>query len=288
MSYLLLALVQPGDEVIYPNPGFPIYESMIEFCGATAVPLPLVEERDFGFDAATLADLVTDKTRLVILNSPGNPTAGVLDGELLGELAKICVDRDLTVLSDEIYSRILYDGAKFESITAFDGMPERTCILDGFSKTYAMTGWRLGYGVMPVPLAERLTQIAINFNSCTSSFTQIAGIEALTGDQSAVEAMVEKFDGRRRIMVEGLEKVPGIRCRLPRGAFYAFPNIEGTGMTSRDFADGLLAESGVAVLPGTAFGAHGEGYVRLSFANSIDNIKAALERIDAFVRARLT
>ncbi len=279
MSYLMLALIGEGDEVIYPNPGFPIYESMIEFLGGKAVPLPLLEDKGFGFDAATVEALITDKTKLIILNSPGNPTGGALSDELLREVAEICKKHDVFVLADEIYSRILYGDTSFFSITKVDGMLDRTCILDGFSKTYSMTGWRLGYGVMPVALAERMTQIAINFNSCTASFTQIAGIEALTGDQGPVEEMVAEFEARSKLIVDGLNALPGVRCALPGGAFYVFPNIEGTGRDAATLANSILYDAGVAVLPGTAFGKHGEGFLRLSFANSRENISRALDRI---------
>ena len=284
MSYLLQALVQSGDEVIYPNPGFPIYESMIEFLGATAVPVPLLQERGFAFDAATIESLITPATRMIILNSPCNPTGGGLSRELLTEVAEI-VQRhpQIFVLADEIYSRILYDDVSFFSITQVDGMLERTCILDGFSKTYSMTGWRLGYAVCPVEVAERLTQLAINYNSCTAAFTQIAGAEALTGDQSAVDAMVAEFDARRKIIVQGLNAIDGISCRMPVGAFYVFPDIRETGVDSRQLADRCLMEAGVAVLPGTAFGRYGEGFLRLSFAASREDIERALERIAASV-----
>ncbi len=284
MSYLMEALIQDGDDVIYPNPGFPIYESMIEFTGGRAVPLPLLEEKDFEFDAATVAELITPQTRLLILNSPCNPTGGVLSRDLLEAVAEIVKEKDVFVLSDEIYSRILY-GEEFFSITQVPGMLERTCILDGFSKTYSMTGWRMGYGVMPVELAERITQIAINYNSCTASFSQIAGVEALTGDQTAVTKMVDAFDRRRKLIVDGLNALPGVSCRMPRGAFYVFPNIRETGLGAKELSSRLLDEAGVAVLPGTAFGAHGEGYLRLSFANSEENIEEALRRMGDFLKA---
>jgi aspartate aminotransferase len=283
MSYLILAMVDPGDEVIYPNPGFPIYESMIEFAGGVAVPLPLLEEKDFGFDASTVESLITPKTKMIILNSPGNPTAGVLSQKVVTEVAELARKHDIFVLSDEIYSRILYDGAEAFSITALPEMMARTCILDGFSKTYSMTGWRLGYGVMPREIAQRLTQLAINFTSCTAGFSQIAGVEALEGDQGAVEKMVREFDARRRLIVDGLNRIKGVRCRMPGGAFYAFPNISGTGMSSREIADRLLQEAGVAVLPGTAFGKYGEGFIRLSFATSQKNIREALDRMERFL-----
>ena len=279
MFFAILALVEEGDEVIYPNPGFPIYESMIRFVGARPVPLRLRMENEFRVDVEELARLITPRTRMLILNSPANPTGGVLTREDLEAIAELCLKHDLVVLSDEIYSRILYEGEHI-SIASFPGMLERTIILDGFSKTYAMTGWRLGYGVMPEPLAEAVTRLMINSNSCTAAFTQIAGIAALTGPQDDVDRMVAAFRERREVMVEGLNRIPGFRCLKPKGAFYAFPNIEGTGMSSRELAHYLLEEAGVAVLSGTAFGEYGEGFLRLSFANSIENIQKALERIE--------
>jgi len=279
MFFAILALVEEGDEVIYPNPGFPIYESMIRFVGARPVPLRLRMENEFRVDVEELARLITPRTRMLILNSPANPTGGVLTREDLEAIAELCLKHDLVVLSDEIYSRILYEGEHI-SIASFPGMLERTIILDGFSKTYAMTGWRLGYGVMPEPLAEAVTRLMINSNSCTAAFTQIAGIAALTGPQDDVDRMVAAFRERREVMVEGLNRLPGFRCLKPKGAFYAFPNIEGTGMSSRELASYLLEEAGVAVLSGTAFGEYGEGFLRLSFANSIENIQKALERIE--------
>jgi aspartate aminotransferase len=279
MFFAILALVEEGDEVIYPNPGFPIYESMIRFVGARPVPLRLRMENEFRVDVEELARLITPRTRMLILNSPANPTGGVLTREDLEAIAELCLKHDLVVLSDEIYSRILYEGEHI-SIASFPGMLERTIILDGFSKTYAMTGWRLGYGVMPEPLAEAVTRLMINSNSCTAAFTQIAGIAALTGPQDEVDRMVAAFRERREVMVEGLNRLPGFRCLKPKGAFYAFPNIEGAGMSSRELAHYLLEEAGVAVLSGTAFGEYGEGFLRLSFANSIENIQKALERIE--------
>jgi len=283
MFFTILALVEEGDEVIYPNPGFPIYESMIHFVGGHPVPLRLRMENEFRVDVEELARLITPRTRMLILNSPANPTGGVLTREDLAAIAELCLKHDLIVLSDEIYSRILYEGEHI-SIASFPGMLERTIILDGFSKTYAMTGWRLGYGVMPEPLAEAVTRLMINSNSCTAAFTQMAGIAALTGPQDDVDRMVAAFRERREVMVEGLNRIPGFRCLKPRGAFYAFPNIEGTGMSSRELASYLLEEAGVAVLSGTAFGEYGEGFLRLSFANSVENIQKALERIEKAVR----
>lgn len=283
MFFALLALLDPGDEVIYPNPGFPIYESMIRFLGAVPQPLRLSEERGFALDLNMLADLLNDRTRLVILNSPQNPTGGVLPQDDLAEIARLCARRDLVVLSDEIYSRIIYEG-RHRSIASFPGMPEKTIILDGFSKTYAMTGWRLGYGVMPTELAKAVERLQVNATSCTASFTQRAGLAALTGPQDSVCRMVEEFRKRRDLMVAGLNQIPGFCCTLPGGAFYAFPNITGTGRSSRELAELLLEGAGVACLSGTAFGQFGEGYLRFSYANSTENIKKALERIDSAVR----
>jgi len=285
MFFVILALAEEGDEVLYPNPGFPIYESMINFVGATPVPIPLREERDFCFDLDEFRSKVSNKTRLIILNSPQNPTGSVLCREDLQQVAKIAVKRDIMVLSDEVYNRILYEG-EHVSIATFPGMKERTIILDGFSKTYAMTGWRIGYGVMPEVLAAQVTRLQTNSNSCTASFTQRAGVAALTGPQEASAAMVREFKKRRDVIVDGLNAIKGITCRLPKGAFYVFPNIKGTGKSSREFADRLLSEGGVAALSGTAFGEYGEGYIRLSYANSIPNIQKALQCIEQFV-ARL-
>ena len=247
------------------------------------MPLRLRMENEFRVDVEELARLITPRTRMLILNSPANPTGGVLTREDLAAIAELCLEHDLVVLSDEIYSRILYEGEHI-SIASFPGMRERTIILDGFSKTYAMTGWRLGYGVMPEPLAEAVTRLMINSNSCTAAFTQIAGIAALTGPQDEVDRMVAAFRERREVIVEGLNRIPGFRCLKPKGAFYAFPNIEGTGMSSRELAAYLLEEAGVAVLSGTAFGEYGEGFLRLSFANSVENIHKALERIEKAIR----
>ncbi|GAB4401497.1 MAG: pyridoxal phosphate-dependent aminotransferase [Anaerolineales bacterium] len=286
MFYVILALAEPGDEVIYPNPGFPIYESMINFTGAKPVPIPLREEYNFAFDIDEFKKLVTDKTKLIIINSPHNPTGGILDKETLHEIAKIAMERDIPVLSDEIYDRILYDG-EFHSIASIPGMQERTIILNGFSKTYAMTGWRLGYGVMPKDLAVHITRLMTNSNSCTNAATQMAGIAALKGPQDDVDRMVAAFRERRDVIVKGLNEIPGVSCVLPKGAFYAFPNIKGTGMKSKALEEYLLNEAGVACLSGTSFGAYGEGYLRLSYANSVENIKKALERMaDAIAKLR--
>jgi aspartate aminotransferase len=278
--FTALALLDPGDEVIYPNPGFPIYESMVDYTGAKRVPIPLREAHEFAFDPDELASLVTDKTKLVIINSPQNPTGGVLPKETLQRLADLAIERDFYVLADEIYSKIIYEG-EHSSIYAIPGMPERTIILDGHSKTYAMTGWRLGFGVMPEPLAEKVAKLMTNSTSCTCSFTQIAGMEAFEGPQDGVAAMVTEFKARRDLIVEGLNRIPGFRCHKPKGAFYVFPNITGTGKRSKELEEYLMNEAGVAVLSGTSFGEFGEGYVRLSYANSQENIRRALEKIAA-------
>ncbi|RME45689.1 MAG: pyridoxal phosphate-dependent aminotransferase [Chloroflexi bacterium] len=282
MFFTILALAEAGDEVIYPNPGFPIYESMINFVGATPVPLPLREEHQFRFDADEFRSLVSDRTRLIILNSPQNPTGGVLTREDLQAVADVARERRIMVLSDEVYEQILYEG-EHVSIASLPGMQELTILLDGYSKTYAMTGWRLGYGVMPVPLAEQVTKLMVNSNSCTAAFTQQAGIAALAGPKDRVRAMVEAFRERRDVIVNGLNQIPGIRCVMPAGAFYAFPNVTGTGLGSRELADRLLNQAGVATLPGDSFGAFGAGYLRLSYANSVENIRKALARIEEVV-----
>jgi aspartate aminotransferase len=279
----MLALLEPGDEVIFPNPGFPIYESMIGFLGATPVPVPLVEDRGFSFDLDVLRSRLSSRTKLVVLNSPQNPTGGLIPPDDMAEIANMLRDRDLIVLSDEIYSRIVYD-EKPVSIASFPGMQEKTIILDGFSKTYAMTGWRLGYGVMPPWLAEAVNKLMVNSNSCTASFTQRAGLAALTGPQDDVNAMVAEFRRRRDAFIAALNTLPGFRCRLPEGAFYAFPNITGTSRTAKQLADDLLQHAGVACLAGTAFGAYGEGYLRFSYANSLENLLEAVERIRVFLR----
>ncbi|MEM3442544.1 MAG: pyridoxal phosphate-dependent aminotransferase [Candidatus Bathyarchaeia archaeon] len=279
MFFAILALVNPGEEVMYPNPGFPIYESVINFVGAKPVPIPLLEEKDFSVDHEYFKEKFSKKTKMIILNSPENPTGGVLTKEDLKLIADCIGNRnDIFVLSDEIYSRIIYEG-KHESIASLPEMKEKTIILDGFSKTYAMTGWRLGYGVMQKELAQKVTQLMVNSNSCTCAFVQMAGVEALNGPQDEVDKMVAEFRKRREIIVNGLNKIKGIKCKKPRGAFYVFPNITGTGMDCRKLGEYLLNEAGVAVLPGTSFGKYGEGYLRLSFANSIENINKALNRI---------
>ena len=278
-----LALVRPGDEVIYPDPGFPTYAAMIRVAGGVPVPVPLLEEADFSFDLTAFDRLISDRTRLIILNSPSNPTGGVMPLAALEHIAEVARRCAIWVLSDEIYTRLAFDGNVAPSIISLPGMAERTIICDGFSKTYAMTGWRLGYGIMPEPLAERVDLLLTHSIGCTASFTQVAGVEALTGPQEQVEAVVAEYQRRRDVLVAGLNAIPGWRCRTPQGAFYAFPNVASYGKTAVWWADYLLDEAGVAVLPGTAFGAHGEGYLRLIFANSMANIELALERIAAAV-----
>lgn len=284
MFFSVLALVNPGEEVMYQNPSYPIYESVINFVGAKPVAIPLKEENDFRLDPEYVKENITDKTKMIILNSPENPTGGILTREDLKAIADCIADRnDIFVLSDEIYSRIIYEG-KHESIASFPRMKEKTILLDGFSKTYAMTGWRLGYGVMRKDLAQKITQLMINSNSCTCAFVQMAGVEALKGPQDEPARMVAEFKKRREVIVSGLNSIEGITCRKPRGAFYVFPNITATGMDCRKLSDYLLNNAGVAVLPGTAFGQYGEGYLRLSFANSIENIEKALNRISQAIK----
>jgi len=278
MFFTMLAVVNEKDEVIYPNPGFPIYESVINFIGAKPVPVPLLESREFSFDIKQFASLVTDKTRLIILNSPQNPTGGILTKQDLEEVAKIAKERNIWVLSDEVYLNILYEG-KFETISTVPEMLDRTVILDGFSKTYAMTGWRVGYGIMPTHLAEHITRLMINSNSCTSMFSQYACVQAIKGPQDEVNRMVAEFKKRRDFIVDGLNKLPGIKCLKPKGAFYVFPNIQGTDKSSSFLENYFLNEAGVATLSGTAFGKYGEGYLRLSYANSLQNIEKALNRM---------
>ena len=276
----ILALVNQGDEVLYPNPGFPVYESVIKFVGAKPIPIPLKEENEFSLDPEYVKKKITKKTKMIILNSPENPTGGVIPREQLKVIADCLEHRDdVFVLSDEIYSRIIYEG-KPESISQFPGMKEKTIILDGFSKSYAMTGWRLGFGVMRKDLAAKMAQLMTNSNSCTNTFVQFAGIEALKGPQTEPEKMVAEFKKRREVIVDGLNSIKGITCKKPHGAFYVFPNITETGMDSRKLGDHLLYNAGVAVLPGTSFGQYGEGYLRLSFANSVENIKKALDSVE--------
>jgi aspartate aminotransferase len=285
--FTILALVDDGDEVIYPNPGFPIYESMIHYVGGRAVPVQLKEERDFSLDVKELAALITDRTRLIILNSPQNPTGGVMDRGDIEQIARVIGDRNIMVLSDEIYSRLLFDGGQHFSIMSVPGMQERTILLDGFSKTYAMTGWRMGYGVMRPDLAAHMTRLMTNSNSCTASFTQVAGVEAITGDQSSVDHMRDEFQRRRDMFVAGLNKIKGFSCRMPKGAFYAFPNVTATGWKSKPLADALLEQAGVASLSGASFGEYGEGYLRFSVANSLENLQLALDRIDQWTKRNL-
>jgi aspartate/methionine/tyrosine aminotransferase len=284
--FTILALVEEGDEVIYPNPGFPIYESMIEFLGAKAVPIQLREEMDFRLDVDELAGLINDRTKLIILNSPQNPTGGVLEKSDLEGIARAIGDRNIMVLTDEIYSRLIFEG-EHHSIMSLPAMRERCILLDGFSKTYAMTGWRMGYGVMRADLATHVARLMTNSNSCTASFTQVAGIEALRGPQGSVDAMCAEFKKRRDVMVDGLNQIKGFSCLRPKGAFYVFPNIKGTGWRSQKLADSLLQEAGVAALSGTSFGSFGEGYVRFSVANSIENIEKALDRVGGWAAKNL-
>jgi aspartate/methionine/tyrosine aminotransferase len=282
MFYVILALVDPGDEVLYPNPGFPIYESMIRFIGGVPVPVRLLEEKGYALDVDQLVSRITAKTKLIILNYPHNPTGGVIPESGLRAVADAAARHGVPVLADEIYSRILYDG-RHVSIAAMPGMEPHAIVLDGFSKTYAMTGWRLGYGIMPAPLAQVVAKLQTNAVSCTASFTQLAGVQALRGDQSSVDAMVAEFRRRRDAIVDGLRQIPGFRCPRPKGAFYVFPNIAGTGFSAKSLADRLLDEAGVACLSGTAFGEWGEGHLRFSYANSLENIQEALRRIGSWI-----
>src|SRR5438270_1824559 len=284
--FSILALIDEGDEVIYPNPGFPIYQSMINYVGGRGVPIRLREERDFRLDVDELKKLITERTRLIIINSPHNPTGGVLNKRDIEQIAHAIGDRNIFVLSDEIYSRLIFGGSH-HSIMAEPRFKERTILLDGFSKAYAMTGWRMGYGVMRADLASQVARLMTNSNSCTASFTQIAGIEALRGPQESVDAMCAEFKKRRDVMVAGLNKIKGFSCRLPKGAFYVFPNITATGWRSKKLADALLDDAGVAGLSGTAFGDFGEGYLRFSVANSIENIEKALGRVGAWAKKNL-
>src|SRR5271157_3934311 len=284
--FTMLALIDAEDEVIYPNPGFPIYESMIEYVGGRAVAIPLREERDFSLDVGELASLISDRTKLIILNSPHNPTGGTLTKKDILEIAEAIGDRNIMILSDEIYSRLIYDGEHF-SIMSVPGFKERTILLDGFSKTYAMTGWRLGYGVMRPDLAVHIARLMTNSTSCTASFTQIAGIEAIRGPQSPVDKMRTEFQKRRDVFVAGLNRIKGFSCRVPKGAFYVFPNITKTGWKSKKLADALLDDAGVACLSGTAFGDYGEGYLRFSVANSLENLNKALKRVDQWTKENL-
>jgi aspartate aminotransferase len=286
MFYAMLALIEEGDGVLYPNPGFPIYESMIHYASGTAVPVRLREERDFAMDVDELMRLITPRTKLIILNSPQNPTGGVLNRDEIERIAAAIGDRNIMVLADEIYSRLQFEGEPY-SMMSVPGMKERTILLDGFSKTYAMTGWRIGYGVMRADLAEQITRLMTNSNSCTASFTQRAALAALEGDQSAVDRMRMEFERRSRVFVEGLNRIRGFRARMPKGAFYVFANVSGTGWASKALADALLEDAGVAALSGTAFGCYGEGYLRFSVANSMENLLEALRRIEGWTAAHL-
>ncbi len=280
--FTILALVDEGDEVIYPNPGFPIYESVIDFIDAKAVPLPLREEVGFRFRIEDLEDAISDRTKLLIVNSPQNPTGGTLEKSDLEAIAELATKHNFYVLTDEVYSRILYEGVH-DSLISLPGMKERTILLEGHSKTYAMTGWRLGYGIAPVELADKITQLTINSNSCTATFTQFAGMEALTGPQDFVHDMVTEFRLRRNAIVDGLNAIEGVSCIKPLGAFYVFPNVSQLPLSCQDLSDYLLEDAGVAVLPGTAFGKYGDGYLRLSYANSLENIQEALARMDSAI-----
>jgi aspartate/methionine/tyrosine aminotransferase len=282
MFFVILALVDEGDEVLYPNPGFPIYESMIRYIGGNPVPVRLLEEKAFSLDVDQLCDRVGPRTRLIILNYPHNPTGGTIPESGLRAIADVAAKHGVPVLSDEIYGRILYEG-EHRSIAALPGMEPLAIVLDGFSKTYAMTGWRLGYGIMPAPMAQVVAKLQTNSTSCTATFAQMAAVDAVRGDQSSVESMVEEFRRRRDAIVDGLRQVRGFSCVRPRGAFYVFPNITRTGFSSRTLADRLLDEAGVACLSGTAFGEFGEGHLRFSYATSMENIQEALKRIKAWV-----
>ena len=284
MFFVILALIEKGDEVLYPNPGFPIYESMIEFCGGTAVPMQLHGDKDFNIDIEEVRNQITSRTKLMVINSPNNPCGSIIGEKELEALSVLAKENDILVLSDEIYIRFLYEG-KHQSITKFPEMVDRTVILDGFSKTYAMTGWRIGYGLLPDNLVEPISRLVTNSVSCTASFTQKAALEALTGPQDDSAKMVEEFKKRRDIVVNGLNNISGIKCAIPKGAFYTFPNVEGTGLSSSGFANGLLEHAGVAVLSGESFGKFGTGYVRISFANSTKNLEEALSRIENFLKA---
>ena len=286
LFFPLLALLEPGDEVLYPNPSFPIYESVIRYCGATPVPLPLVEERGFSLDIDMLRHKLSTRTKMLIINSPQNPTGGVIPEEDIRAIADAVHDHDVMILSDEVYSNIYFDRKPF-SIASLQGMPERTIILDGFSKTYSMTGWRMGYGVMPKWLAAGVCLLMVNCVSHTASFSQRAGLEALMGPQDAVRDMVAEFKRRREVIVAGFNRIPGFSCATPGGAFYAFPNIKATGISSNALADRILNEAGVACLTGTSFGTWGEGYLRFSYATALDQIHEALERINKLMRGIL-
>jgi aspartate/methionine/tyrosine aminotransferase len=282
MFYAIEALVEAGDEVIFPDPGFPIYESMTRYCGGTPVRLPIRQANDFRIDLDELAGLITARTKLLVINSPANPTGGVFTRADIERIAELAIEHDLVVLADEIYGRIVYEG-EHVSLASLPGLVERTIVLDGFSKTYAMTGWRLGYAILPEPLLLPFSRLIVNSVSCTSMFSQVAAVEALTGPQDAVDAMVEEFRARRELVVEGLNAIPGFDCRTPSGAFYVFPDVSGTGLDGAALADRLLNEVGVCVLAGTAFGVVGRDHVRISYANSRENLAEALARIRSVV-----
>lgn len=279
MFYIIMALIEEGDEVLCPDPSFPIYQSCVNFAGGTVVPMPILEKNEFRLDIDDLASKITERTKLIIINSPANPTGGVLTPDDINRIADLVRDKDIIVLSDEIYDRMIYEGEPL-SIASLPGMRDQTVILDGFSKTYAMTGWRLGYGVMNTFLAEKITKMMVNSNSCTAAFTQMAGIEALNGPQDEVLRMVAEFKARRDLIVAGLNSIPGVSCLLPKGAFYAFPNVSSFGKPSKEIAEYLLEHAGVACLGGTAFGSYGEGHLRLSYANSRENLQKAVEKMD--------
>jgi aspartate/methionine/tyrosine aminotransferase len=285
MVYAIMAVVDPGDEVIVPDPGYPIYESITRFIGGTPIPIPIRMENDFRLDVDELEALITPRTKMIVINSPANPTGGVLTRGDIERIAELARQHDLVVLSDEIYARILYDGAEHVSIASLEGMQERTILLDGFSKTYAMTGWRLGYAVVPDWLVKPYSQLIINTISGVTAFAQAGAIEALRGPQDDVDAMVVEFKARRDLIVDGLNAIPGIRCAKPQGAFYVFPDVSGTGLTGAEMAERLLQEAGVCVLAGTAFGGVGVDHIRISYANSRENLEEALRRIRAFVDA---
>ena len=284
MFFAILMFGEAGAEILYPNPGFPIYESVIEFSGAQAIPIPLLEDRDFSFNADSVLSQITPRTRLVILNSPANPTGGAVPKEEIDKLVAGLVDYpEVAVLSDEIYSRMCYDGHDHVSLLHYPEIRNRLILLDGWSKTYAMTGWRMGYSVWPESLIEQATRLAVNCHSCVNASAQYAGLAALQGPQDSVTDMVAAFDQRRKVIVERLNELPGFHCRMPRGAFYAFPNIEDTGMDAKTLQNRLLEEIGIATVAGTSFGALGEGFIRFSYASSIENIIEAIERIKKFL-----
>ncbi len=279
-----MALIEPGDEVIYPNPGFPTYEAMILVAGGVPVPVPLLEENNFSFDLDVFDRLVNARTKMIIINSPSNPTGGVMPMADLEHIAEKAMQYDCWVMSDEIYARIVYDGLSVPSITSIPGMQERSIIVDGFSKTYAMTGWRLGYGIMPRGLADKVGLLLTHSIGSTAQFTQFAGVEAVLGQQAQVDIVVTEYQRRRDLIVNGLNNLPGVRCQSPQGAFYVFPNIKDTGLTSNECANLILEKAGVALLPGSSFGEYGEGYLRLSYANSIENIERGLEKIQSVLK----